>query len=146
MRMLPIRGNRGRHLTPARRFHGWLATWLQDRRRARVPAAVPSGPNAPTITTISDALWDVTTPNWADLQVNFTFVHGGSPVALIEMWLSLNSGAYVLLGTVASTATNYYHANACDLNGGDFNFKARYKNGATLGPYSNVAHVYIGAI
>ena len=120
---------------------------MQDRRRSRqLPPAVPSEPSAPTITTISDALWDVTTPNWADLQVNFTFAHNGFPVALIEMWLSLNSGAYVLLGTVASTATNYYHANACDLNGGDFNFKARYKNGATLGPFSNVKHVFIGAI
>jgi hypothetical protein len=145
-RMLPRNGALGRSFTAARRRAVWLSTWLQDRRRARQQPVAPSGPDAPTITSVSDAIWDATTPNWADLQVNFTFVHGASPVALIEMWLSLNSGAYVLLGTVASTATNYYHANACDLNGGDFNFKARYKNGGTLGPYSNVAHVYIGAI
>jgi len=119
---------------------------LQDRRRARQQPAAPATPNAPTITSISDAIWDATTVDWADLQVNFTFAHNGFPVALTEMWLSLNSGAYVLLGTVASTATNYYHANACDLNGGDFNFKARYKNGATLGPFSNVKHVFIGAV
>lgn len=146
MRRFPHQASRGRRWSPARRFRGWLATWLQDRRRARAAAAVPSGPNAPTLTSVSDAIWDGTTPDWADLQVFFSFVHGSFPVAQIEMWLSLDGGGYVLLGTVSSSATSYYHANACDLNGGDFNFKARYKNGGTLGPFSNVKHVFIGAV
>ena len=44
MRKLPLNGSRGRPWAAARRFRGWLATWLQDRRRGRVPAA----PTAPT--------------------------------------------------------------------------------------------------
>jgi len=144
MRTLPLQGARGRPWSAARRHSAWVATWLQDRRRARQQAA--SGPNAPTLTSISEPFWDVTTPNWADLEVYFTFVHGSLPVANIEMWVSVNSAAYVLLGTVASTASSYYYANACDLNGADFNFKARYKNGTTLGPYSNVLHIFIDTV
>lgn len=90
--------------------------------------------------------WDVTQPNWADITLNFTFVHGTSPVANLEVWKSLNGGAYTLLATVASTATGYYYALACGLSGGTFDFKARYKNGATLGPYSNVLRVDVTAI
>lgn len=49
MRKLPHIGVRGRPLSPTRRFRGWLATWLQDRRRHRrdnadttpVPLTVP---------------------------------------------------------------------------------------------------------
>ena len=44
MRKLPQTGANDRSWSPARRFHGWLATWLQDRRRSR---AVPR-PNAPS--------------------------------------------------------------------------------------------------
>lgn len=45
MRKLPQTRANGRSWSPARRFHGWLATWLQDRRRARVqPTPVPNAP------------------------------------------------------------------------------------------------------
>ncbi len=135
MRKLPRSGARR---LPERRFRGWLATWLQDRRRARQQPAAPT-PNAPTITSGSYT-WDVTTVGWADITLNFTFVHGTFPVATIEIWQSLNGGAYSLLATVASTATSYYYALATNTNA-TFDFKMRYVNGGTVGPYSNVYRV-----
>src|SRR5688572_22214534 len=86
MRKLPPIRARGRPWSAARRFHGWLATWLQDRRRARQqqPPAPPPTPNAPTITDVTYQ-YDVTQQNWADIEVFFTFVHGAFPVANIEV-------------------------------------------------------------
>ena len=107
-------------------------------------APAPS-PNAPTITSATYT-WDTTTTGWADITLNFTFVHGTYPVASLEIWKSLNGGAYLLLATVASTATSYYYALACNnVSGGTFDFKVRYRDGATLGPYSNVFRVDIAA-
>ena len=121
----------------------WLATWLQDRRRAR--QVVTPTPNAPTMTGGTSA-FDVTQTGWADITLNWTFVHGTFPVANLELWKRLNGGAYTLLVTVASTATGYYYALACDSNGGTFDFKTRYKNGATLGPFSNVLRVDVAGV
>ena len=126
-----------------RRRLAWLATWLQDRRRAQ-QATLPPVPNAPTITSGSYA-FDVTQAGWADITLAFTFVHGTFPVANIEVWKRLNGGAYLLLVSVASTATGYYYALACDINGGTFDFKARYVNGATIGAFSNVYRVDVAA-
>jgi hypothetical protein len=125
----------------ARRRLAWLATWLQDRRRAQ-QATLPPVPNAPTITS-GTFQYDATQVNWADITLAWTFVHGTFPVANIEVWKSLNGGAYALLATVASTATGYYYALACDINGGTFDFKARYVNGGTIGPFSNIYRVDI---
>ena len=122
----------------------WLATWLQDRRRARQQAAPPT-PNAPTMTG-SSFTFDATQLNWADITLGWTFVHGTFPVASIELWQSLNGGGYTLLVTGPSNGVGYYYALACDINGGTFDFKTRYKNGATLGPFSNVRRVDISAI
>jgi hypothetical protein len=144
MRRFPHESRRARRWTAARRFRGWLATWLQDRRRDRQQPP-PETPNAPVLTG-HDVSWDVTTPNWADIEVYFTFAHGTFSVANLEVWLSVNLGAYALLATIASTATSYAHTEACDLNGGTFDFKLRYQNGATLGPYSNVLRVDVAAI
>jgi len=127
-----------------RRRLAWLAMWLQDRRRAQ-QATLPPVPNAPTMTGGSSQ-FDVTQSGWADITLSWTFVHGTFPVATIELWKSLNGGAYVLLVAGGSTATAYYYALACDINGGTFDFKARYKNGATLGPFSNVLRVDVGAV
>ena len=45
MTKLPKSGVRGGPWSVARRFHGWLASWAQDRRRGRVqPAPVPNAP------------------------------------------------------------------------------------------------------
>ena len=122
----------------------WLATWLQDRRRARQQPAPPT-PNAPTINSGTYA-FDVTQVGWADITLAWTFMHGTFPVANLELWKRLNGGSYVLLATVASTATGYYFSLACDSNGGTFDFKTRYKNGTTLGPFSNVFRVNVAAL
>ena len=117
----------------------WLATWLQDRRRARQQAAPPT-PNAPVMTGGSFT-YGATQTNWADITLSWTFVHGTFPVANIEVWKSVNAGAYTLLVGMPSNGVSYYYALACDINGAAFDFKARYKNGATLGPFSNVWHL-----
>ena len=127
-----------------RRRLSWLATWLQDRRRAQ-QATLPPVLNAPVITS-GTYQYDVTQAGWADITLSWTFVHGTFPVATIELWKSLNGGAYALLATVASTATGYYYALACDINGGTFDFKTRYVNGGTVGPFSNVRRVDVAAI
>ena len=90
--------------------------------------------------------FDVTQAGWADITLNWTFVHGTFPVANLELWKSLNGAAYGLLVTVASTATGYYYALACGNIGGTFDFKTRYQNGATLGPFSNVLRVDVAAV
>lgn len=41
MRKLPLNGTHGRRWAAARRFRGWLATWLQDRRSGRVLLPAP---------------------------------------------------------------------------------------------------------
>ena len=144
MRKLPRSGALGRPLSWAHRRFAYLATWLQDRRRARQQAAPPT-PNAPVMTGAS-ATYDVTQTGWADITLSWTFVHGTFPIATIEVWKSVNGGAYALLVGGGSTASAYYWALACDINGGSFDFKARYKNGATLGPFSNVLHLDVAAI
>lgn len=90
--------------------------------------------------------FDTTQAGWADITVSWTFVHGTFPVATIELWKSLNGGAYVLLVAGSSTASAYYYALACDINGGTFDFKTRYRNGSTLGPFSNVLRVDVSGV
>ena len=90
--------------------------------------------------------YGVTQPGWADISVYWTFVHGTFPLASIELWQSLNGGGYTLLVTGPSNGAGYYYALACDINGGTFDFKTRYKNGATLGPFSNVLRVDVSAV
>jgi len=42
MRKHPTIASRGKRWSASRRFHGWLATWLQDRRRSRAFSPVES--------------------------------------------------------------------------------------------------------
>lgn len=60
---------------------------------------------------------------------------GVHPVATLEVWQRVFSGADFLLDTVASNAGYYYQALACT-NETTFYFKVRYRNGATVGPFS----------
>ena len=119
----------------------WLATWLQDRRRARHQAG--SAPNAPVATSAGFG-WNLTQAGKADVWINWTFAHGGFPVASIEVWANPDSGGYLLLGTVASSAVTFYDAMASDSEC-SFDFKLRYVNGGTLGPFSNVLHLDVSA-
>jgi hypothetical protein len=74
-----------------RRLRGWLATWLQARRRARQAAIPPAVPNAPVITG-GGFEWDMSEPGWADVWINWTFDHGRFPVAALEVLLCVDGG------------------------------------------------------
>jgi hypothetical protein len=120
-------------------FRGWLATWLQDRRRSRQQPA-PT-PNAPEIN--GGGYEDGTTESgWWDVFIDWSFNHGGFPVATMEVWLSTDGGAFTLWATVSSDAPGYYYPLAAD-NERTFDFKVRYRNGATVGPFSNVYQINI---
>ena len=69
MTKLPKSGVRGGPWSAVRRFHGWLASWAQDRRRDRVqPAPVP---NAPINLVAVDDLGSIAL-GWADQSANET--------------------------------------------------------------------------
>lgn len=123
-------------MAKANSFRGWLATWLQDRRRSRQqPASVPT-PNAPEI--IGGGYEDGTTESgWWDVFFDWSFDHGSFPVATMEVWLSIDNGAFALLATVPSDYPGYYYPMATDSER-RFDFKARYRIGTTVGPFSNV--------
>lgn len=122
-------------------LRNWVALYLQERREKRAAADVagPPSPAAPVITGGS-VNWDVTTLGWADVDFTYTFVYGTYPVANLEVWLAKQSAGYVynLLTTIASTTGGHFvqtnASNATDT----FLYKMRYKNGGTLGPFSNV--------
>ncbi len=141
MRKLPQTGVRGRPLSSAQRFRGWLATWLQDRRRKRQQPAPALIPNAPDIVG-GDPQWEATTPGWWDVYIDWVFDHGNFPQADMEVWLSINNGPFYHHYTVPSGDPGYYYENAADSET-TFDFKVRYTNGTTVGPFSNVYRIDI---
>ncbi len=86
--------------------------------------------------------WEATTPGWWDVWVDWNFNHAGHPVAQMEVWLSINNGAFELRDTIGSDAPGYYINEAAN-NETSFDFKVRYRNGATVGPFSNVYQINI---
>lgn len=122
-------------------FRGWLATWLQDRRRGRQQPASVSTPNAPEITG-GGYEEGATEPGWWDVFIDWDFNHGSFPVATMEVWLSTEGGPFVLWSTVSSNAPGYFYPLATN-NERVFEFKVRYRNNATVGPFSNVYQISI---
>ncbi len=140
MTKLPKSGGT-RRWSVARRFQGWLATWAQDRRRSRQQPAQSPTPNAPEIT--GGGYEDgATETGWWDVFIDWTFDHGSSPVASMEVWLSTDSNPFVLWSTVSSAAPGYFYPLASNTER-LFEFKVRYRNGATIGPFSNVYQINI---
>ena len=86
--------------------------------------------------------WESTEPGWWDVYIDWLFNHAGHPVAQMEVWLSLNNGPFVLHATVSSGDPGYYYPLAAN-NETTFDFKVRYRNGATVGPFSNVYRIDI---
>ena len=117
---------------------GWLALWLQERRRVR-QQALTAGPNAPVITD-AGVDWGTTQEGYADVWIVWAFVHGTYPIAQMEVWVREDAGGYFLLDTVASNMNGYTFAQATNVEV-SFTFKVRYQHGATLGPFSNEMHV-----
>lgn len=119
-------------------FRAWLAGWAQARRRSRVqpPPAEPPAPDAPEII-FGDGVWEGTTAGWWDVFIDFEFDPGAWPVAQLELWLSRDNGPFLLLTAVNSADTSYAYPAVSDTEV-VLDFKLRYRNGATLGPFSNV--------
>lgn len=119
-----------------RRTYNWrtLTAWLckQHQRRRRAAGALA----APEITGIS-LVWGATLPGWADVTLGLSFAHNGWPVATLEVWRTINGGAEALAGTVASSASSFVDGS---LANGEVTvaYRARYRNGAVLGPWSSV--------
>jgi hypothetical protein len=86
--------------------------------------------------------WESTEQGWWDVYIDWIFNHAGHPVAQMEVWLSLNNGPFVQHATVSSGDPGYYYPMAAN-NETTFDFKVRYRNGATVGPFSNVYQINI---
>jgi len=117
---------------------GWLATWLQDRRRKRQQQTAPT-PNAPVIT-LGMVDWEVTTPGYGDVYIEFTFALGSFPPAALEVWGNINGGGFVLWGVVETIYSDFTQRNATteDVL---IEVKLRYVNGAIVGPFSPVYQI-----
>ena len=118
----------------------WLALEEQERRRKRQAALLPP-PNAPVIVSGSYG-WNLSQGGEADVWIDWTFAHGGYPVAIIEVWVNLY-GSNVLQSNVASNTTHYNFPAATDSQQNVY-FKIRYVNGGTTGPFSNEFTVVVG--
>ncbi len=72
MRTIPMKASRGRPWLEARRFRGWLAMWLQDRRRARQttvafsPTSVPGLKLWVRVESLSGLTEGAAVATWAD--------------------------------------------------------------------------------
>jgi len=94
MLRLPKTGVRGRPFAPARRLRGWLASWLQERRRGRA-TAMPAVPGAPQIVLVNDA--------GAVVQVDWLL--GTGTITGQRIYRKVDGGAFALWQTVAANAT-----------------------------------------
>ena len=124
----------------ARRRQWILAIKLQKRRRKRIPA-----PAAPVIIH-GDFEWDETEEGWADGVMDFSFDHGSFPVASFEVWWAKASDnfQYSLVNTIPSSVEDYRHERATDVPD-TLRYKIRYRNGETLGPFSNEREIIVTA-
>ena len=102
----------------------------------RSNAVRPDDATAPNAPVILDVQYngDGTEPGWADLTVSWSFAHGGFPTAQIEVWMSVDGNPFALLFTASSGVTSHFQPAATEI--AEVVFKARYRNGETLGPYS----------
>ena len=116
----------------------WLATWLQDRRRAR--QAKVTVPNAPVIN-FSSVDWDASTPGYADVTIGWAFDHGSFPVSIIEVQVSQDGVNFNYLGESPSNVGGYTYASATNAEA-DYYFKVRYWHD-TFGPFSNIYPVLV---
>lgn len=108
----------------------------------RSNAVRPDDAIAPPEIAGGNAEWESTSPGWWDVYIDWTFNHAGHPVAQIEIWQSINNEPFELRDTVTSDEVSHYYPMAAD-NETTFDFKVRYRNGATVGPFSNVYRIDI---
>ncbi len=105
------------------------------------PDDAPAPVNAPYI--IEAAFnWNDEDPRSVHLEISFSFNHGSYPPASIEFWASRDGGEFEVLISVDSASGFFAYDNLCETMA-TFDFKARYVNGDTVGPFSNVLHLEI---
>ena len=100
MRMFPHQASRGRRWSPARRFRGWLATWMQNRRRELfVAAPVISGNDGNNTVTITcataGAAIHYTTNNTSPTRASALY---SGPFALADGTFTVRAVAFTAAG------------------------------------------------
>jgi hypothetical protein len=110
----------------------------------RSNAVRPDAGIAPPVITVSGYEWDATESGWADVSLDWTFDHAGQPMASMEVWRRLYTGALVFLGAVPSNYGWFYDPVATE-NEATFYYQLRYRNGATLGPFGAPFRVDVNA-
>jgi hypothetical protein len=111
---------------------------ITERSNAVRPEDALPPPNAPVISDGGYECGDET----VDLWIDWTFDYGVYPVADMEIWISPNLSDYSLRATVPSNNNHYVIAEVVE-GDADFWFKIRYRNGAAVGPFSDVFHIGI---
>jgi len=93
-RKLPLSSGRGRPWSATRRFHGWLATWLQDRRRSRVANGVPGAPQ---------------NLNGADMgiSIQLAWSAGTGTVTGVRVYRRVGAGGDALYASLGAAALSY---------------------------------------
>jgi hypothetical protein len=113
---------------------------VTERSNAVRPDDAVPPPDAPVITN-GGYEWGATSGGEAaDVWIDWTFDYGVYPVADMEVWMSMDQNNYSLLATVSSNNNHYVIAAATD-GEADYWFKIRYRNGAAVGPFSDVFYV-----
>jgi hypothetical protein len=107
------------------------------------PDDAPVPPSDPSVTEAAYG-WYEGPPAYADIEVSFSFNPGSYPAANVEIWASRDGGVFVLIATKGSSDSSFYYSHATENEAG-FDFKVRYVNGATIGPFSNVLHLEVQA-
>lgn len=105
------------------------------KRAYALPDPVPFVVPAPVI---EDGYfqWGDTEPGWVDNYLFFSFSPGPLPVASFEIWERDSNNASHLIATIGSNAGDYQHARVSE-DADTFYYQIRYKNGGTVGPFSN---------
>ncbi len=117
---------------------GTLPTYLVGLNANGNPATGPSNvATMPAVPVILSAVtvWGGSVPGWADVTLSLSFDHGLWPVAILEITCSLDGGEEGLAGTVPSTATSFTHTSISQ-GESSLSYRARYRNGTVLGPFS----------
>ena len=118
---------------------------ITGRSNAVRPDDAVAPPNAPVITDGGYEWGPTPGGEAADVWIDWTFDYGVYPVADMEVWMSVDQNDYSLLATVPSN-NNHYLILAATEGESDYWFKIRYRNGATVGPFSDVFHVGVSLL
>jgi hypothetical protein len=119
----------------------WWA--MRSQKRRRHSAGAPPEPPPLPVVTLSNGNYSVSgglVSSTFDISVD----HKTWPVASLEIWFSRNSTSnYAVLATVGSDAESFSHPAITDSEDILY-YKARYRNGDVLGPFSEQLEIDVG--